>query len=235
MAGSGVRPFMVAVTGGSGSGKSTLVQGLATLLGERACVLEDDHYYLPRAEHGNGAEGWMPRECEVQIDFDSTSSKDKALFLEHLTALKRGERVDRPVYDFARHDRVAGVGIGIEPSEVVLVEGIHVLGFEAARALFDFTIFVDAPADVRLARRIYRDVRERGRSVGRCLQQYFTYVRPAHERLIAPLRDQCDLLVESNDGPTSSGNSQCLQSITLSVELALSEIEARLIAHRGNV
>lgn len=190
---------MIAITGGSGSGKTTLAKALRARLGEAACALMvEDNYYLPRARQSPATVGWSSDEVEAAVDFDDPAAKDMALFRRHLVALRDGHDVDQPVYDFATHDRVEGAVHRIDARPVVIVEGVHVLSDPDFKTLFDLTVFIDAPDDLRLARRIRRDRIERGRSSDGAIRQYLAFVRPAYLRFTGPARSICDLVVDDD-------------------------------------
>lgn len=194
--------FMIAVTGGSGSGKTTLARALHARLGPDRCQLvTEDNYYFGRAHYGEAALRMSHAELERTFDFDDPANKDMAHLRRDIEALKRGETVEQPVYDFPTHDRKPGAVKLVESRPVVIVEGIHVLSDLTFVDLFDLTVFVDAPADLRLIRRIRRDEAERGRSAESVIQQYLRFVRPAQTRFIDPARHYCDIVVACEAAP----------------------------------
>jgi uridine kinase len=194
--------FMIAVTGGSGSGKTTLARALHARLGPDRCQLvTEDNYYFARAHYGETALGMSHAELERTFDFDDPANKDMAHLRRDIEALKRGETVEQPVYDFPTHDRKPGAVKLVESRPVVIIEGIHVLSDLTFVDLFDLTVFVDAPADLRLIRRIRRDEAERGRSAESVIQQYLRFVRPAQTRFIDPARHYCDIVVACEAAP----------------------------------
>jgi uridine kinase len=193
---------MIAVTGGSGSGKTTLARALQARLGVETCQLvTEDNYYFGRAHYGQAALSMQNAELERTFDFDSPGNKDMAHLRRDIEALKRGEAIEQPVYDFPAHDRKPGVTKRVEARKVVIIEGIHVLSDPSFAALFDLTVFVDAPADLRLIRRIRRDEAERGRTAESVIQQYLRFVRPAQARFIDPARHFCDIIVACEAAP----------------------------------
>jgi uridine kinase len=199
-----VRSFMIAVTGGSGSGKTTLARALYARLGAETCQLvTEDNYYFGRAHYGPAARAMQNAELERTFNFDDPANKDMAHLRSDIEALKRGESVEQPVYDFPTHDRRAGVTKRIEARPVVIIEGIHVLSDPSFAELFDLTVFVDAPADLRLIRRIRRDLEERGRSAESVIQQYLRFVRAAQARFIDPARHICDIVVACEAAPAN--------------------------------
>jgi uridine kinase len=190
------RSFMIAVTGGSGSGKTTLARALYARLGAENCQLvTEDNYYFGRAHYGQAALAMQHAELERTFNFDDPANKDMANLRRDIEALKRGESVEQPVYEFAKHDRKVGVTKRVDARAVVIIEGIHVLSDPSFAELFDLTVFVDAPADLRLIRRIRRDEAERGRSAESVIQQYLRFVRAAQARFIDPARHVCDIVV----------------------------------------
>ena len=197
-------PFMIAVTGGSGSGKSTLASALSARIGaEHVLNFSEDNYYRPREHYHVDAPTWSAEEMEKRVDFDDPQSKSMDMLESHLDALKRGESIRQPVYDFARHDRRMGQETTLDPKPIIIAEGVHVLCEPRYFDLFDLTVFVDTPADLRLARRIQRGTKERGRDLDRILAQYLNFVRPAHARYTEPAKIQCDLIIQ-DEGPLAS-------------------------------
>jgi uridine kinase len=179
--------FLVAIAGGSGSGKSAVARGIAEALGrDRVAVLVQDAYYRDRAD-------LLPVE-RVRLNYDVPDALDHGLFREHVAALRRGEPVVPPIYCFATHRRL-GWGEPLSPRPIVLVEGILVLHDPEVAGLFDLRIFVDAPEAVRLARRIERDVLERGRTRESVIAQCRASVFPAHARYVEPSRAHADLVL----------------------------------------
>ena len=170
------RPIMVGISGGSGAGKSTLAHALSRALDGRAVVVEQDAYYRCR--------GHLPLEERSRVNFDHPDAVDLELLAEHLEELKQGRAVEKPFYDFATHSRLDKT-VPVKPAPVVIAEGLFLFVREDLRNLFDLRVFVDADADIRLARRLKRDVVERGRTVESVLEQYFESVRPMHEEFVA--------------------------------------------------
>ncbi|MBI1340709.1 uridine kinase [bacterium] len=196
---SAVRPYLIAITGGSGSGKSTLARGLQDRMGPKRCaLLTEDNYYLPRSAHGPDAHTWSNETVEARINFDDPASKDMALFAAHLDQLRQGLAIRQPVYDFATHDRRVGEWRDVPATPLVIVEGVHVLSDRSLRPRYDVSIYVDTETDVRLLRRIRRDVEERGRSLPRAIDQYLRFVRAAHLRFTQPAKAVCDLVLEDS-------------------------------------
>ena len=188
-------PYILAVSGGSGSGKSTLADALIDRLGTDTVVLfHEDAYYRPRA--------YYPASMPVSaINYDHPDSKDVDHLIRDLAALKQGETIDQPVYDYARHDRSSTETRRISPARIVLLEGIHALSLPGADDLIDLKVYVDTPDDLRLARRIRRDVVERGREIEGVLNQYMSTVRPAHYAHTFPAKFVADLVIADEGLP----------------------------------
>ena len=168
---------VIGIAGGSGSGKSWLAAHLQQRLGRRATLLAQDWYYRDRT-------GIDPAAAK-KLNFDHPSAIESKLFLRHFEALRRGEAVASPLYDYATHVRRAETR-RVEPAPVLIVEGLFVLHDQRLAEQFDDSVFVDVPADVRLTRRIRRDAAHRAIDLEETLRLYETFVRPMHERFIAP-------------------------------------------------
>ena len=183
--------FVLGICGGSGSGKTTLCRRLTERLGEtEASVLAFDAYYrdlshLPFAERRQG-------------NFDHPDSLDSELFLQHLDALRRGISVDVPVYDFATHTH-SGRFERVEAAPVLLVEGILLLALAEAVERLDYSMFLDVPEPVRLQRRIYRDMTERGRPEDHVRRQFAATVAPMHDAYVQPSRRRADRIIGTAD------------------------------------
>lgn len=205
-------PYLIAITGGSGSGKSTLASAFQKLCGEDRCALVgEDNYYKARGDHARKVLGLPPKEVEKIINFDDCASKDMDDMLSDIAALRRGEIIRQPVYDFPTHDRVTGQHIEVEPKPVIIVEGIHVLSSPENANLFDLTVYVDTPSDLRLARRILRDTAPqdkggRGRDLEGVVSQYMRFVRGSHQRFTEPAKYYCDLVI-ADEGLPAAGTS----------------------------
>jgi len=183
----------VGIAGGSASGKTRLARHLRDALGDaRAVVIQEDAYYHPAHVRGPG---------DTRIyNFDEPHTKDFPLLRDHLAEARAGRPFDLPHYDFAIHDRTAQT-TRIEPAAVLILEGMHCLGDAALRALSDLTVFVEAGTVTRRARRIARDVAERGRDAGDTARQFDAVVEPMHRLHVEPLRSHAGHIVV-NDGGT---------------------------------
>jgi uridine kinase len=204
---------VLGVAGGTGSGKTTVAKAiLSAVAGDRIAFLAQDNYYRDVDWRG-------PEEIEAQ-NFDHPASLDTDLMVEQLLALRRGESIDLPVYDFVRHRRTSRTQ-RIEARPVVLVEGILLFAEPAIRELLDFKIFVDTDPDVRLVRRIRRDLSERGRNIDDVLRQYMDSVRPMHLEFVEPSKRWADVIV-----PEGGENRVALEMVIARVEQLLSRAES---------
>ena len=197
---SGVPPYFVAIVGGTGSGKTTLARNIEHAMPDRAvAMLAHDSYYLP---HPN----LSPEERE-HLNFDHPRALDNALLVEHLDTLKDGRGIDVPIYDFHTHLRRPNTQ-RVEPAPVVLLEGILCLADAEVRARMDLKLFVDTDADVRILRRIQRDMAQRGRTFEQVCEQYYETVRPMHIEFVEPCKQWADLII-----PEGGNNDQAVSLI----------------------
>lgn len=181
------RPFIIGVAGGSSSGKTTISERLVELTGpEHVSLIELDSYYLDRSDE--------PPEERRALNYDHPDAFDWPLLNDHLAALANGASVPVPIYDYALDNRSGQVRM-VEPARIIVVDGILVLWDRALRDRFDLKIFVDTAADVRLIRRLRRDIAERGRSAESIIDQYLATVKPAHERFIEPSKRYADVII----------------------------------------
>jgi uridine kinase len=183
-----LKPYLIGVAGPSCAGKTELSRRLAKLLS--AAILPLDCYYFDLSH--------QPLEERARHNFDEPSALDHDLFLEHLQALNRGERIARPVYDFATHSRTRDTEI-VEPGRFIIVEGLFVLYWEDVRQTFGTRVFVDLDDKTCLDRRILRDVKERGRTPESVMWQFTETVRPMAEKYIRPTHQFADVVVCGDD------------------------------------
>ena len=182
-----ISPLILGIAGGSGSGKSTIARSiLAALPPGTGVLLEQDHYYR--------AQGHLPYEERERVNYDHPDALELDLLMAHIYALRSGRSIVRPTYDFGLHDR-AKVGLEIDPAPVLVVEGILVLADERLRARLHVKVFVDTDADIRLMRRIRRDLEQRGRSFAQVRKQYYETVRPMHLAFVEPTKRFADIIV----------------------------------------
>ena len=182
-----VRPFLIGVAGGTCSGKTTVTERLVELVGSsHLALIKQDAYYIDRAH--------QPFDERTKANYDHPDAFDWNLTFDQLSTLLTGRGVDVPVYDYPNHTRASEV-IRVEPTRIVVFEGILALYDQRLRELFDLRIFVDTDADVRLIRRLERDVRYRGRTPESIMRQYMTTVRPSHLQFIEPTKRHADVII----------------------------------------
>jgi len=179
--------MFIGICGGTGSGKTTIARAIVDAVGaERVVLIEQDSYYRNLAD--------MPLDERHQANFDHPDSIDSDMLVNHLIRLKQGLTVDMPLYDFVTHTRSDKIEL-IEPKPVVIVEGILIFAEPRVLDLLDVRIFVDTPDDIRLMRRLRRDIIERGRTFERTLDQYERTIRPMHYEFVEPSKRHADIII----------------------------------------
>ena len=178
--------LVIGIAGGTGSGKTTLMKNLIARFGGDVTVLSHDNYYRRHDE--------MSYEQRCQLNYDEPAALETELMAVHLDKLRHGESIECPVYDFTLHNRSQET-VHIEPQKVIIVEGILIFENKPLRDLMDIKIFVDTDADVRLCRRIKRDVNKRGRTLESVLNQYQQTVKPMHEQYVEPSKKFADIVI----------------------------------------
>ena len=178
--------LVIGIAGGTGSGKTTLVKNIIQRFGDVVTIISHDNYYRRRDE--------LTYEERCLVNYDEPAAFETELMTAHLDQLRQGNAIECPVYDFTVHNR-SNETVTIVPKKVILVEGILIFADEALRSLMDIRIFVDTDADIRLCRRIKRDVNKRGRTLESVLTQYQTTVKPMHEKYVEPSKRYADLVV----------------------------------------
>ena len=204
--------LVLGIAGGTGSGKTTLMKNIIDKFGNAVTVLSHDNYYKRRDE--------LTYEQRCLINYDEPDALETDLMATHLDRLRHGEAIDCPIYDFTQHNR-SNETVRIEPTPVIIVEGILIFENKPLRDLMDIKIFVDTDADVRLCRRITRDVNKRGRTLESVLTQYQTTVKPMHEKYVEPSKKHADLVV-----PEGGKNLVALDMIMGRIERHIREAEA---------
>ncbi len=199
--------MVIGIAGGTGSGKTTITGQISERLGDEVTVITHDNYY--RAHHE------MTYEERTLLNYDHPDAYETELLVEHLAALRRGESVEVPVYDFTTYDRTDRTTT-VKPSRAIIVEGIVIFAHPELRDLMDVKVFVDADADVRILRRILRDVQERGRSLESVINQYLTTVKPMHEAFVEPSKRYADIII-----PTGGQN-------LVALDMLVNRIQAHL-------
>lgn len=183
----GMSIIVIGVAGGTGSGKSTLVKRLQEAFkDDDVATLCHDYYYKAHPE--------LTYEERTKLNYDHPKSFDTDMMVEHIEALKNNVPIERPVYSFVEHNRT-DEKVLVKPSKVIIVDGILIFENKELRDLMDIKVFVDTDADIRLARRILRDVRERGRSMESVITQYTSTVKPMHEEFVEPSKKYADVII----------------------------------------
>lgn len=203
--------LVIGIAGGTGSGKTTLMRNLVAQLGDQATVISHDSYYKRHDD--------LTYEQRCKLNYDEPAAFDTSLLVYHLEQLRRGMVVDCPTYDFTIHNRTDEVR-HIEAKKVIIVEGIMIFENQPLRDLMDIRIFVDTDADVRLCRRIKRDVTKRGRTLESVLMQYLQTVKPMHEMYVEPSKRYADIIV-----PEGGKNVVALDMIMGRIKRHLREVE----------
>jgi uridine kinase len=182
-----VQPLTIGIAGGTASGKTTVARRLVERLGTHpVAVLDQDSYYRDLAD--------LPLEERARFNFDHPDAFDTALLVRHLVELRAGKSVEKPVYSFTQHTRT-GETVRVNSGDVVILEGILILALEPVRDLLDVKVFVDSDADVRVLRRVSRDIKERGRDFDGVVEQYFRTVRPMHFGFVEPSKRYADIII----------------------------------------
>jgi uridine kinase len=207
-----VKPLIIGIAGGSGSGKSTVARKVAEALSTASVVFIDMDAYYRNFSH-------LSMEERRRINWDHPEAFDTDLLVQQLAQLAGGRGVAKPVYDFVTHTRSAET-VAVPATDVIVVDGILLFADERLRALCDVKVFVDAEADIRLVRRIQRDMMDRGRPLEETLQQYLTTVRPMHLQFVEPSKRYADIIV-----PRGGHNA-------VAIEMLVAKIERRLPARR---
>ncbi len=217
------RPVVIGVAGGTGSGKTTVFQAIVQRVGRaRIAYLQHDSYYRDLSH--------LSVEERAQVNFDHPDALDNDLLAEHLDALCAGQPVAVPSYDFTRHNRTADVRL-VQPSPVILVEGILIFAERALRDRMDIKVYVDTDADLRFIRRLQRDILERGRSLQSVVDQYLRTVRPMHLEFVEPSKRYADVII-----PRGGMNAIAIDMLVARIEgmLARPAEQARQVAASGN-
>lgn len=200
---------IIGVAGGTGSGKSTLVKRLQEAFREEdVATLCHDYYYKAHPE--------LTYEERTRLNYDHPQAFDTDMLVEHVRALKNNVPIEHPVYSFVEHNRTDET-VPVKPSKVIIIDGILIFENKELRDLMDIKVFVDTDADIRLARRILRDVRERGRSMESVINQYTSTVKPMHEEFVEPSKRYADVIIPEG-GFNSVAVAMLIQNIRSIVE-----------------
>lgn len=181
------KPVVIGVAGGTGSGKSTVAKAIfKSLPDENILIIEQDAYYKDQSE--------LTFEERIKTNYDHPLAFDTDLLIEHVKLLCAHKAIEKPIYNFSKHNREDHT-VSVVPKEIIIIEGIMILEDKRLRDLMDIKIFVDTDADVRIIRRITRDINERGRTLESVIEQYLTTVKPAHEQFIEPTKKYADIII----------------------------------------
>lgn len=181
------KPIVIGVAGGSGSGKTSVARAIFEhFTGHSILMLEQDFYYKDQSH--------MPFEERLLTNYDHPLAFDNDLLIEHVKALLQYESIEKPVYDYVLHNRSEHV-VKVDPKEVIIIEGMLVLEDERLRDLMDIKLYVDTDADIRILRRMIRDIEERGRTIESVVDQYLRTVRPMHNQFIEPTKRYADIII----------------------------------------
>lgn len=204
------KPIVIGVTGGSGSGKTSVSRAILDKFTDVSILLlEQDFYYKDQSR--------LPFEERLKTNYDHPFAFDTDLFIEDLMKLIRYESIDQPVYDYAKHTRSDKV-IHREPKDVIIVEGILILEDERLRKLMDIKVYVDTDDDIRIIRRIKRDMEERGRTLDSVIHQYLSVVKPMHQQFIEPTKKFADIII-----PEGGQNQVAIDLMTTKIASILSD------------
>lgn len=202
-------PYIVGIAGGTGSGKSTLAERIVAGFGGEALLIRHDNYYRDQSH--------LTPEERASQNYDHPDAFEDELLTQHLKSLNAGDEVVGPLYDFSRHTR-RGEGVLLTPRHVIVVEGILALHNPQLREQYDLKVFVDTDADIRILRRLTRDITERGRSLDSVIGQYLSTVRPMHRQFVEPSKQFADIIV-----PEGGFNPAAVALLTAQLRAALAQ------------
>lgn len=199
--------IIIGIAGGTGCGKSTLINRIKDEFNDEITILSHDFYYK---QHND-----IPFEERKKINYDHPSAFDTDIMIHHIKELAAGHAIERPVYDFTIHNRIDET-VTVYPAKVIVVEGILIFENEELRDLCDIKVFIDTDADVRIIRRILRDVKERGRMLDNIVEQYLTTVKPMHDMFVEPSKRYADIII-----PEGGFNQVALEMLTWRIHALL--------------
>ncbi|MFD1038567.1 uridine kinase [Virgibacillus byunsanensis] len=204
------KPVVIGVAGGSGSGKTTVTKSICQRFSDKTIlVVEQDYYYKDQ--------GHLPFEERLNTNYDHPLAFDNDLLIKHIRQLMNQQTIEKPVYDYKHHTRSNDV-IEVEPKEVIILEGILILEDPRLVDLMDIKVFVDTDADVRIIRRLLRDIKERGRTLDSVIDQYVNNVRPMHLQFVEPTKRYADIII-----PEGGQNHVAIDIMATKIETILSK------------
>ncbi|MEQ6375818.1 uridine kinase [Bacillaceae bacterium S4-13-58] len=204
------RPVVIGVAGGTGSGKTSVTRSICQRFSDKTILmLEQDYYYKDQAH--------LPFEERLKTNYDHPLAFDNDLLINHIEALLQHEKIKKPVYDYKLHTRSNEI-IEVEPKEVIILEGILVLEDERLRNLMDIKVFVDTDADIRIIRRMLRDIKDRGRTIDSVIEQYVNVVRPMHLQFVEPTKRYADIII-----PEGGQNHVAIDLMATKIQTILNE------------
>lgn len=204
------KPVVIGVAGGSGSGKTSVTKSICQRFSDKTIlVIEQDYYYKDQSD--------LPFEERLKTNYDHPLAFDNDLLIEHIHSLLNHQPVDKPVYDYKAHNRSKEV-IRVEPKDVIILEGILILEDPRLVDLMDIKVFVDTDADLRIIRRLQRDIKDRGRSLDSVIDQYLNSVRPMHLQFVEPTKRYADIII-----PEGGENHVAIDIMATKIEHILSK------------
>ncbi len=181
------KPIVIGIAGGTGSGKTSVANAIIdTFENKSVLMIQQDSYYKDQSH--------LPFEKRLETNYDHPNAFDNGLLMEHIKQLQRYETIEKPVYDYKLHTRSEET-VCVEPKDVIILEGILVLEDEGLRDIMDIKIFVDTDADIRILRRMVRDIEERGRTIESVIDQYISVVRPMHNQFVEPSKRYANIII----------------------------------------
>ncbi|PAD21892.1 uridine kinase [Terribacillus saccharophilus] len=203
------KPIIIGVAGGSGSGKTSVTRSIYKRFTDKTIlVIEQDSYYKDQSH--------LPFEKRLNTNYDHPFAFDNELLMQHLQALGEQQSIEKPIYDYKIHTRSEET-IPVEPKDVIILEGILILEDERLRDMMDIKVFVDTDADLRIIRRLLRDIKERGRTIDSVIEQYVNVVRPMHLQFIEPTKRYADIII-----PEGGENHVAIDLMSAKIETILS-------------